>query len=52
MSERILWFPAIAILIFFGTITSVPALARGGVNGFGVAGRTLACDIPQTEGTP
>jgi hypothetical protein len=38
MSERILWFPVIAILIFFGTGTSVPALARD-ANGIGVAGR-------------
>jgi hypothetical protein len=42
MSKRILWSSMIALLILFETGTSVPALARGGVNGSGVAGRPMA----------
>jgi hypothetical protein len=43
MSNRILWLPAMATLIFLGTGSSVPALARGGSGS--AAGRPVASGV-------
>jgi hypothetical protein len=45
MSNRILWLSAIATLILLATGTSVPALARGGGHGSGIAGRPVASRV-------
>src|SRR5258708_4925667 len=42
MGQRILWFPAIAILVLIGTASTAPAWARSGVTGFGTAASPLA----------